>query len=277
MHFTEKTRGRTVRQQIALVLVSSVLVSIPVLSMYFFTLNDDSSIRSYTYHVVNSFPHDPQAFTQGLSFYNGTLYESTGLFNLSSLRQVELETGSILQNKHLPDQYFGEGITIIQDKIVQLTWKSNIGFVYDLHTFALLQNFSVASEGWGLTYDGQRLIMSDGTATLSFLDSETFEKIGEIHVQDTEPVDQINELEYIQGEVFANIWRTDNIARIDPETGQVIGWLDLSDLDETAINDPNNVLNGIAYDAQNDRIFVTGKRWSYLYEIQVVPKDSTEL
>ena len=175
MHFTDKTRGRTVRQKIALVLVSSVLVSIPVLTMYFFTLNDDSSIRSYTYHVVNTFPHDPQAFTQGLSFYNGTLYESTGLFNLSSLRQVELETGTILQNKHLPDQYFGEGITIIQDKIVQLTWKSNIGFVYDLHTFALLQNFSVASEGWGLTFDGQRLIMSDGTATLSFLDSETFE------------------------------------------------------------------------------------------------------
>ncbi|MCW4041790.1 MAG: glutaminyl-peptide cyclotransferase [Candidatus Bathyarchaeota archaeon] len=276
MQFTVKTRGRTVRQKIALVLISSVLVSIPVLSMYFFTSNDDSSIRSYTYHVVNTFPHDPQAFTQGLCFYNDFLYESTGLFNLSSLRQVELETGTILQNKHLPGQYFGEGITIIQDKIVQLTWKSNIGFVYDLHTFALLQNFSVASEGWGLTYDGQRLIMSDGTATLSFLDSETFEKIGEIHVQGTKPVDQINELEYIQGEVFANIWRTDNIARINPETGQVIGWLDLSELHETAIDDPNNVLNGIAYDAQNDRIFVTGKRWSYLYEIQLVPKNSTE-
>lgn len=280
MHFTDKSRGRTMRQRIVrarvLIVVSSVLVSILVLSMYFSTLNNDSTIRSYTYQVVNIFPHDPQAFTQGLCFYNDFLYESTGLFNFSSLRQVELETGTVLQHKHLSDQYFGEGITIIQDKIVQLTWKSNIGFVYDLHSFVLLQNFSVASEGWGLTYDGQQLIMSDGTATLSFFDPETFEKNGEILVQDSKPVDQINELEYIKGEVFANIWRTDNIARIDPVTGQVIGWLDLSGLYETAFDDPNNVLNGIAYDDQNDRIFVTGKRWSYLYEIQLVPKNTAD-
>ena len=272
MYFTEKTRGRTVRQKIALVLVSSVLVSIPVLSIYFFTLNDDSSIRSYTYHVVNTFPHDPQAFTQGLCFYNGMLYESTGLFNLSSIRQVELETGTILQNKHLPSQYFGEGITIIQDKIVQLTWKSNIGFVYDLHTFELLQNFSVAREGWGLTFDGQQLIMSDGTATLYFLDPNTFTQVGQIEVYDIDagPVILLNELEYIKGEVYANIWNEEKIAIINPQTGQVTGWIDLEGIYDFENRDSGNILNGIAYDEKMDRLFVTGKRWSQLFEIDLI-------
>jgi glutamine cyclotransferase len=221
---------------------------------------------------VNVFPHDTQAFTQGLFFHNDFLYESTGLYNFSSIRRVELDTGTVLQITHLPDHYFGEGTTIIQNKIVQLTWKSNIGFVYDLHTFTILQNFSITGEGWGLTYDGQQLIMSNGTSILSFLEPETFNKIGELHVQNTQPVDRINELEYIQGEIFANVWKTNNIARIDPTTGHITGWVDLTGLYETDFNDPNNVLNGIAYDAQNDRIFVTGKRWPYLYEIQLVPK-----
>lgn len=258
------------KHKIALILLLSVLVSIPVISIYF-SLNHDSIVPSFTYHVVNVFPHDPHAFTQGLFFHNNFLYESTGLYNFSSLRQVDLETGNVLQITHLSDHYFGEGTTIIQDKIVQLTWKSNIGFVYDLHTFTLLHNFSISSEGWGLTYDGHKLIMSNGTATLSFIDPETFNKIGELHVQNSQPVDRINELEYIHGEIFANIWKTSNIARIDPITGQIIGWLDLSGLYETKVTDPNDVLNGIAYDDQNDRIFVTGKRWPYLYEIQLVP------
>ena len=261
------------KQRIALVLALSALVSILVISMYFSTINHESIIPSYTYHIVNVFPHDPQAFTQGLFFHNDYLYENTGLYNFSSLRRVELETGNVLQITHLPDHYFGEGITIIHDKIVQLTWKSNIGFVYDLHTFTLLHNFSIASEGWGLAYDGQQLIMSNGTATLSFLDPETFNKIGELHVHNTQPVDRINELEYIQGEIFANVWKTNNIARIDPTTGKITGWLDLAGLYETKADDPNAVLNGIAYDAKNDRIFVTGKRWPYLYEIQLVPKE----
>jgi glutamine cyclotransferase len=167
-------------------------------------------------------------------------------------------------------------MTIIQNKIVQLTWKSNIGFVYDHHTFTLLQNFSITDEGWGLTYDGQQLIMSNGTATLSFLDPETFNKIGELQVRNTQPVDRINELEYIQGEIFANIWKTNKIARIDPTTGHITGWVDLTGLYETDVNDPNDVLNGIAYDAQNHRIFVTGKRWPYLSEIQLVPKSALD-
>lgn len=262
------------KQKTALILALSVLVSIPVILMYFSTLNHDSVIPSYSYHIVNVFPHDPQAFTQGLFFHNDFLYESTGLYNFSSLRRVELDTGTVLQITHLPDHYFGEGMTIIQNKIVQLTWKSNIGFVYDLHTFTLLQNFSITGEGWGLTYDGQQLIMSNGTATLSFLDPETFNKIGELQVRNTQPVDRINELEYIQGEIFANIWKTNKIARIDPTTGHITGWVDLTGLYETDVNDPNDVLNGIAYDAQNHRIFVTGKRWPYLYEIQLVPKSA---
>ena len=264
------------KQRIALILALSALVSILVISTYFSTLNLDSTIPSYTYHVVNVFPHDPQAFTQGLFFHNDFLYESTGLYNFSSLRRVELDTGTVLQITHLPENYFGEGMTIIQDKIVQLTWKSNIGFVYDLHTFTLLENFSITGEGWGLTYNGQQLIVSNGTATLSFLDPETFNKIGELHVRNTQPVDRINELEYIQGEIFANIWKTNSIARIDPTTGHITGWVDLTGLYETDVSDPNDVLNGIAYDAQNDRIFVTGKRWPYLYEIQLVPKSTLD-
>jgi len=264
------------KQRLALILGLSVLVTVLAFSMYFSTLHHESMIPSYTYHIVNVFPHDPQAFTQGLVFHNKMLYESTGLYNFSSLRRVELETGKVLQITQLPDHYFGEGMTIIQDKIVQLTWKSNIGFVYDLHTFTLLQNFSIAGEGWGLTCDGQQVIMSDGTATLSFLDPETFNKIREIQVQDNYPLDRINELEYIQGEIFANIWKTDNIARINPTTGQIVGWLNLTGLYEPDVDDRNNVLNGIAYDAQNDRIFVTGKRWPYLYEIQVVPLNTSD-
>jgi glutamine cyclotransferase len=263
---------KTTGQRIIVIFLVSVLVSVFVLSVYYSSSQQESTIPWYTYRIVNTYPHDPQAFTQGLVFHGGYLYESTGLYNFSTIRRVELETGSILQIKHLSHQYFGEGMTIFTDSIIQLTWKSNVGFVYDVHSFKLLQNFSFPNEGWGLTHDGDQLIMSDGTEILSFLDPETFEKIGELYVQNNESISGINELEYIQGELFANIWKTDYIARIDLETGQVIGWIDLSGLPDAYADDHNDVLNGIAYDAQSDRFFVTGKHWSNLYEIQIIPK-----
>lgn len=273
MNFAESVHiVKITEQRVTAILIVSVLVSVLVLSMYFSSSQQESTIPWYTYRIMNTYPHDPQAFTQGLVFHNGYLYESTGLYNFSTLRRIELETGNILQIKHLSHQYFGEGMTIFTDSIIQLTWKSNLGFVYDVHSFELLQNFSFPSEGWGLTHDGDQLIMSDGTTTLSFLDPETFGKIGELHVQNNESVIRINELEYIQGELFANIWKTDYIARIDLETGKIIGWIDLSELCDASAEDINDVLNGIAYDVQSDRMFVTGKHWPYLYEIQIIPK-----
>jgi glutamine cyclotransferase len=171
----------------------------------------------------------------------------------------------------LPNEYFGEGITIFDDKIVQLTWQSKKGFLYDKHSFDLLQEFSYPTEGWGITYDGSRLIMSDGTATLYFLDTETFEKVGQVEVHDNGPVTELNELEYVQGEVYANIWKEEKIAVIDPQTGQVKGCIDMSGIKDPENQGTNNVLNGIAYDAKEDRLFVTGKRWSQLFEIKLIP------
>ena len=190
---------------------------------------------------------------------------------------VELETGSILQIYELPQKYFGEGITLYEDKIIQITWKSRVGFVYDRYTFALLQEFTYPTEGWGITHDGSQLIMSDGSATLYFWDPETFEEIGQIHVSDRgEPVTRLNELEYIKGEIYANVWQTDHIARISPQTGEVLGWIDLEGLLTLEDYQKIDVLNGIAYDAENDRLFVTGKWWPTLFEIELIPKDSPE-
>jgi glutamine cyclotransferase len=225
----------------------------------------------YTYQVVNVYPHDEAAFTEGLVFEDGTLYEGTGLYGQSTLRRVELETGGVAQLYSLPDGFFGEGITIFEDKIVQLTWKSGKGFVYDKNTFELLQTFEYPTEGWGITYNGSALIMSDGTATLYFLDPETFQTIGEVEVHDEEPVPSLNELEYIHGMVYANIWQEDKIAIINPETGHVTGWIDLAGI--SISEKVGNVLNGIAYDQNGDRLFVTGKLWSKLYEITLVPTE----
>ena len=230
-------------------------------------------IPIYTCKVVNTYPHDRNAFTQGLIFENGVLYEGTGLRGHSTLRRVELETGDILQISELPSQFFGEGVTIYGDKLIQLTWRSNIGFVYDKGSFGLLREFNYPTEGWGITYDGERLIMSDGTSTLHFLDPETFEEIDRIKVYDGDaPVVRLNELEYIQGEIYANVWQTDRIVRIAPESGQVLGWIDLKGLLSSEDHDkPVDVLNGIAYDAKNDRLFVTGKLWPKLFEIELIP------
>ncbi len=234
-----------------------------------------SSPYHYTYRVVNSFPHDPEAFTQGLVFENGTLFEGTGLYRQSTLRKVELETGVVLQSLSLASQYFGEGITLYKDQVIQLTWRSNKGFVYDKDSFELLQTFSYPTEGWGITHDGVRLIVSDGTSTLYFWDPVTFEEIGRIEVHDQDSrVSRLNELEYVGGEVFANVWQTDHIAKINPHTGRVTGWINLEGLlDSEEGVESAGILNGIAYDAQNDRLFVTGKRWPKLLEIELVARE----
>jgi glutamine cyclotransferase len=235
---------------------------------------------TYTYRVVNTYPHDPEAFTQGLVWEDGVLYEGTGLYGRSSLRRVELETGVVQQQIALADDYFGEGITLFDGRIIQLTWRSGVGFVYDPETFAQIETFTYPTEGWGVTHDGRRLIVSDGAPTLYFWDPETFQEIGRVPVAGPEgPVARLNELEYIDGEVWANVWLTDRIARIDPLTGQVAGWIDLSGLlseeEQNRLSNPSDaVLNGIAYDAENGRIFVTGKLWPKLFEIEVIPVDS---
>ena len=235
-------------------------------------------IPVYTYKVINAYPHDRSAFTEGLVFEDGVLYEGTGLHEYSTLRRVELETGEILQIRELSSQFFGEGVTLYGNKIIQLTWQSHIGFVYDKYTFKLLQEFNYPDEGWGITHNGKHLIMSDGTETLHFLDPETFEEISQIEVYANNiPVTRINELEYIQGKIYANIWQTERIARIDPLTGQVTGWIDLKGiLSPEDDSETVDVLNGIAYDAENDRLFVTGKYWPKLFEIELIGQGTAE-
>jgi len=258
------------RRQLGLLISTMVLVSVAISLVLLTDAPENSKPLSYSYSIVNVYPHDENAFTQGLLFDNGVLYESTGLYGNSSLRRVELETGEILQLYALPSDYFGEGITIFDNKIIQLTWLENKSFVYDKHSFELLQEFNYSTEGWGITSDGNRLIMSDGTATLFFLDPETFQKIGQVEVRDTGPLERINELEYIQGKVYANIWQEEKIAIINPQIGQVEGWINMSGIQNSGNQDANNVLNGIAYDAIGDRLFVTGKRWSQLFEIELI-------
>jgi glutaminyl-peptide cyclotransferase len=232
----------------------------------------DSSPVLYTYEVINVYPHDPEAFTQGLVFDGEMLYEGTGLNGRSSLRRVELSSGQVLQQVDLAAEYFGEGITVWDERIIQLTWQSRRGFVYDKTTFERLGEFSYATEGWGITHDGRRLIMSDGSATLYFWNPDTFTPVDSVDVYDISgPVMRLNELEYIDGEVWANIWQTDRIARIDPVTGQVLGWVDLSGLLTPEERAGTDVLNGIAYMPESDRLFVTGKLWPKLFEIRVIP------
>jgi glutamine cyclotransferase len=224
--------------------------------------------------IVHAYPHDPHAFTQGLVFVGGHLYESTGINGRSSLRMVDLESGRILQEQPVHSKYFGEGLTAWDSTLVQLTWQSHVALVYDRFSFRLLRTFAFAGEGWGLTQDGKSLILSDGTSTLRFFDPGTFKEVRRIKVTDRgRPVTDINELEYVDGQVYANIWHSDRIARISPRTGRVQGWIDLKGLlPETERSSPEAVLNGIAWDAANHRLFVTGKLWPKLFEIEVVPK-----
>lgn len=224
------------------------------------------------YKIVNTYPHDPRAFTQGLVFTDDFLYEGTGLRGHSSLRKVDLKTGNILQVQQLPAQFFGEGITIFGNRLIQLTWRARVGFVYDRHTFQLLDTFNYPTEGWGITHNGTSFIMSDGTSTLYLLDPQTFQEVGRLEVHTREgPVSRLNELEYVQGEIYANVWQTDRIARISPETGEVVGWIDLEGLLSPEDRKRRiDVLNGIAYDVKNDRLFVTGKLWPKLFEIELI-------
>lgn len=236
------------------------------------TVADDRA-PVHGYEIVQVYPHARDAFTQGLLWQDGYLYESTGLHGASSVRQVDLTSGEILRQIGLDRRLFGEGLAAWEDTLIQLTLRRGIAIVYDRETFQVRKTLRYPGEGWGLTHDGRQLIMSDGSASLRLLDPETFEQIGSLAVHDGGiPVKMLNELEYINGEIFANIWKAERIARISPETGQVLGWVDL-----TGLYPPEDrphveaVLNGIAYDDENERIFVTGKLWSKLFEIRIVP------
>jgi glutaminyl-peptide cyclotransferase len=228
----------------------------------------------YTYRVVKSFPHDASAFTQGLVYYNGFLYEGTGLEGRSSLRKERLETGEIVKQINLAPEVFGEGIAIFNSQVIELTWQSHVGYVYRLSDFQLVRQFSYPGEGWGLTSNSLELFMSDGTPEIRVLDPQTLQEKRRITVRDgNTPVDQLNELEWIDGEIYANVWQTDRIAKISPQTGKVTGWIDLTGLLSPLYHlEPGAVLNGIAYDAAHKRLFVTGKLWPKIFEIRVVPK-----
>jgi len=225
---------------------------------------------TWTPTIVARYPHDSNAFTQGLIFDDGYLYESTGRRGQSSLRRVDLATGRVEQQRPLSPEFFAEGLTLFDDRLIQLTYTRQIGFVYRQSDFALIDQFSYDGEGWGLTHDGERLIVSDGTATLRFLDPNNFQVIGSVSVtSEGQAVANLNELEFIDGEVWANIWYDERIARIDPATGAVRGWIDLAALYPAERRSLDAVVNGIAYDAASDRIFVTGKLWPAIFEIEL--------
>jgi glutamine cyclotransferase len=234
--------------------------------------NREGSAPIFGYRIVGAYPHDRRAFTQGLLWSDGELLEGTGLYGKSSLRRVDLRTGQVLQNRRLAKEYFGEGVTLLGRRIFQLTWRAGKGFVYDRDSFDLLETFTYQGEGWGLTTDGSRLIMSDGTDTLRFLDPESLSETGRLPVRDgAAPVTRLNELEYVRGEIYANVWMSDRIAVISPESGRVIRWIDLRGILSPIRRDKRKVLNGIAFDPQKNRLFVTGKLWPRLFEIEITP------
>jgi glutaminyl-peptide cyclotransferase len=230
---------------------------------------------TYGFEVVHVYPHDRTAFTEGLFYLGGFLFESTGLNGRSQIRKENLDTGQPVMTRDLPDGYFGEGITAWRGKLIQLTWRNQVGFIYDLRTFKPVGRFRYPGEGWALTEDGRQIVMSDGTPQIRFLDPATLKEVRRITVT-TEggQVANINELEWVKGEIFANIWMTDKIVRIDPATGRIMGWIDLAGIlpASDVSGDRDDVLNGIAYDAVHDRLFVTGKRWPKLFEIRLVKK-----
>jgi glutamine cyclotransferase len=256
------------------VLAVSLLTTVLVHEMESRIQNRSSPTPVQKYQVVRIYPHDKDAFTQGLVYLEGYLYESTGLNGRSAVRKVQLETGMVLQEYALPSVYFGEGLTSWGLDLVQLTWKNNTGLVYDRATLKVKRSFSFPGEGWGLTSDGSKLIMSDGTATLRFLDPRSYEELGRLTVRDRgQPMANLNELEFVRGEIYANVWQTDRIARISPKTGEVVSWIDMRGLlRPSEILSSDAVLNGIAYDAERDRLFVTGKLWPKLFEIKVTPQ-----
>jgi len=257
------------------VTMMKLLLCLVALAAPSWAMAKEAAIPSYGYEVVRSYPHDPNAFTQGLLYKAGVLYESTGLEGRSSIRKVKLETGEVLQRTELPPELFGEGLVDWGDKLMVLTWKTQLGFVLDLQTFTPIRRFSYPGEGWGMTRNNRELIMSDGTAELRFLDPQSLSETRRLKVTaNGRPVTQLNELEWVDGEIYANIWQTDRIARIDPKTGHVVGWIDLSGLlpRRERIEGHTDVLNGIAYDSISRRLFVTGKLWPKLFEIKLVKR-----
>ena len=233
-------------------------------------------VVTYNYEVVKIYPHDSLAFTQGLLFHDGFLYESTGLNGQSSLRKVDLATGEVRQRVEVPATYFAEGLTLFNRRLYQLTWQSRLGFVYDLDSFQLQRNFNYRGEGWGLTNDGNQLVMSDGTNRLRFLDPETLDVKREVDVLDVDrPINLLNELEYVKGDLWSNIWQSDRLVRINMQSGAVTGWVNLAGLlsAEDRLRG-TDVLNGIAYDERGDRLFVTGKLWPKLFEIRLIERQA---
>jgi glutaminyl-peptide cyclotransferase len=230
---------------------------------------DDVPVYGYT--VVHTYPHDTNAYTEGLFWLDGHLYESTGNVGQSSIRKVDLDSGEVVQILRVPPPWYGEGIVAWKERLYELTWQTGVGFIYDLKTLKKLGEFSYPGEGWALTRDDKRIYMSDGTGTIRVLDPDTLKQTGSINVTwDGHAVGNLNELEWVKGELYANLWLTDRIARIDPKTGDIVGFIDLAGLAPTDTRDPSNdVLNGIAYDARRDRLFVTGKRWPHVYEIRL--------
>lgn len=231
--------------------------------------------QEFTFSIVRVFPHDTSAYTQGLAYRDGFLYEGTGLNGRSSLREVRLETGEVIQKVDLGPEFFGEGITLVKDKVLQLTWKSGVGFVYDLQTFHLMRRFSYSGEGWGLAANDSEIFLSDGTSDIRILDPATLKETRRLKVHDgSTPVDQLNELEFVDGQIFANVWHENRIARISRQTGAVVGWIDLDGLLSPIYHlESEAVLNGIAYDPIRKRLFVTGKLWPNIFEIRLLRKD----
>ncbi|QDV37310.1 glutaminyl-peptide cyclotransferase [Tautonia plasticadhaerens] len=276
---TPSTTGRHShgrRRRIGFVLASAA-VTAALCGGVLAALNSSQSSRPAVFDVeiIKAYPHDPKAFTQGLEFFGDNLYEGTGQYGRSRLRKVRLETGAVVQEVALPDDVFGEGITVWEDRIIQLSWQERLGFVFDRDTLEPKGRFRYAGEGWGLTHDATHLIMSDGSSTLRFLDPQTYRVVRSVRVitPEGQPVEQLNELEYIDGEIFANIWNTSTIARISAATGRVVGWIDLRNVRPRQAVGSNAVLNGIAYEPKSKRLFVTGKNWSDLFEIRLVPRD----
>jgi glutamine cyclotransferase len=245
-----------------------------MLSLCFMSLLWLAPAPQYSYRVVKSYPHERSAFTQGLEYRDGFLYEGTGLVGRSSLRKIDLTTGRVLQSFDVPRPFFGEGITVLNHQIFELTWTTQTGFIYDKSSFRVLKSFNYPGEGWGLANDGKQIYMSDGSSQLRILDPATFKEIRRITVKDgSEQVFELNELEFVRGEIYANVWQTDRIARISPADGKVLGWIDLSGiLSKSERPEADAVLNGIAYDAASDRLFITGKLWPKIFEIKLVPK-----
>jgi glutamine cyclotransferase len=245
-----------------LILISIIFTS----PLYAFNIE---KINSLDYEIITKYKHDPEAFTQGLEIYNNYLYEGTGLYGKSSLRKIEIPSGEVLEKLNLDERYFGEGITILNDKIYQLSWKKNTAFVYDLN-FHLIKKFKYQDEGWGLANNGQHLIMSNGSHYIFFRDPTTFDIINKIEVKiDTEKIKNINELEYLNGFIYANIWQKDYIIKINAETGAVKSYLDFSNILDEKYKDKVDVLNGIAYDNQNDSFLITGKLWPNIYRFKL--------